>query len=108
MARKPKPDPTAATRLEPSDLVPRRIVGSVGRKPPKYPELNFQVVGPAIGISPTYVGRILNGISRPSMQVAEKLSAYMGWTLDQVNGLYKPKVTKSKSKKLYKPNPLVV
>jgi hypothetical protein len=79
------PEPHAP---EPSTLVPRRAPGTSGRRPPNYPDLNFQALGRALRISPTYVGRILNGVSRPSMPVAERLGALMGWTIDQVNQLY--------------------
>lgn len=75
--------------LNSSALISRRAPGSVGRRPPNYPDLNFQTIGEALNISPTYVGRILNGVSQPSMRVAERLAALMGWSIDQVNGLYK-------------------
>ena len=73
---------------EPSALVPRRSVSAKGRRPPRYPYLNLQVVGGTLGIDPTYLGRILNGKCQPSMSLATKLAAYMGWSIDQVNSLY--------------------
>jgi transcriptional regulator with XRE-family HTH domain len=75
----------------PSALVPRRTPGTSGRRPPNYPDLNFQAIGAALGISPTHVGRILNGVSRPSMRVAERLAVLMGWSIDQINKLYNRK-----------------
>lgn len=74
-----------------SATVPRRAAGTRGCKPPNYPDLNFQQIGAALRISPTYVGRILNGVSQPSMRVAERMAAYMGWSIDQLNALYKRK-----------------
>ena len=74
----------------PSAIVPRRGV-KAGRRPNAYPELDYQVVSAALGVHPTWLGRVLNGRFRPSMQMASKLAAYMGWTLDQVNAFYKPK-----------------
>ena len=74
----------------PSAIVPRRGV-KAGRRPNAYPELDYQVVSAALGVHPTWLGRVLNGRFRPSMEMASKLAAYMGWTLDQVNAFYKPK-----------------
>lgn len=94
--------PPTGLSLKPSALVPRRAQGTSGRRPPNYPDLNFQAIGAALKLSPTYVGRILNGVSRPSMPVAERLAALMGWTIDEVNRLYgnnpKHQVLKKKSK----------
>jgi hypothetical protein len=75
---------------EPSAIVPRRGI-KAGRRPNAYPDLDYQVVSAALGVHPTWLGRVLNGRFRPSMQMASKLAAYMGWTLDQVNSFYKPK-----------------
>jgi plasmid maintenance system antidote protein VapI len=74
-----------------SPLVPRRSADTQGRRPLNFPNLNYQVVGAAIGVSSTFIGRILNGRSRCSMSVAHKLAAYLGWSLDQIAALYKPK-----------------
>jgi len=74
----------------PSAIVPRRGV-KAGRRPNAYPDLDYQVVSAALGVHPTWLGRVLNGRFRPSMEMASKLAAYMGWSLDQVNGFYKPK-----------------
>ena len=74
----------------PSAIVPRRGV-KAGRRPNAYPDLDYQVVSAALGVHPTWLGRVLNGRFRPSMEMASKLAAYMGWTLDQVNAFYKPK-----------------
>lgn len=74
-----------------SPKVPRRTTGVSGARPPNFPDLNWQVVGRAIGASPTWIGRIMNGTHRPSMDLAVKLSAYLGITLDQINSLYRPK-----------------
>jgi transcriptional regulator with XRE-family HTH domain len=99
-------DPAArAAALKPSVLVPRRAPGTSGRHPPNYPDLNFQALGAALGLSPTYVGRILNGVSRPSMPVAERLAALMGWSIDQINQLYNEKRKshgKSRNRSTYK------
>ena len=81
----------------PSAIVPRRGV-KAGRRPNAYPDLDYQVVSAALGVHPTWLGRVLNGRFRPSMEMASKLAAYMGWTLDQVNAFYKPKVKLSKGK----------
>ena len=75
------------SQLEPSPNVPRRGV-KAGRRPNAYPDLNYRVVSAALGVQPSYLGRVLNGRSRPSMEMASKLAALMGWTLDQVNGFY--------------------
>jgi site-specific recombinase XerD len=77
----------SASQLEPSPNVPRRGV-KAGRRPNAYPDLNYRVVSAALGVQPSYLGRVLNGRSRPSMEMASKLAALMGWTLDQVNGFY--------------------
>jgi len=74
--------------LEPSPLVPRRSPGINGRRPPRYPDLNFQVIGSQLGISATHVGRILNGVCRPSMALAERLCALFGWSIDDLNRIY--------------------
>jgi len=82
----------------PSKIVPRRAISARGAKPRLFQDLNYQVLGQALGISPTYVGRIMNGHNKPSMAVAERLAALMGWTLDQVALLYQArKKTKTKS-----------
>ncbi len=89
-----KPETTgnrlAAQAPVPSAIVPRRGV-KAGRRPNAYPDLDYQVVSAALGVHPTWLGRVLNGRFRPSMEMASKLAAYMGWTLDQVNAFYKPK-----------------
>ena len=86
----PKPQPQPPVAPVPSAIVPRRGV-KAGRRPNAYPDLDYQVVSAALGVHPTWLGRVLNGRFRPSMQMASKLAAYMGWTLDQVNAFYKPK-----------------
>jgi Helix-turn-helix len=68
--------------------VPRRIDGTQGRRPPNYPDLNFRTIGRVIGVSGTFVGRIMNGRARASLKTAQKLAGYLGWTLDRVAGLY--------------------
>lgn len=99
MSVPPKPQPQPPVAPVPSAIVPRRGV-KAGRRPNAYPELDYQVVSAALDVHPTWLGRVLNGRFRPSMQMASKLAAYMGWTLDQVNAFYKPKqkVTKQKGK----------
>jgi transcriptional regulator with XRE-family HTH domain len=84
------PESLQPFRLKPSKLVPRRSPSVRGRKPARYADLNYQAIGAALGLSPTYVGRILNGHNKPSMAVAERLAALMGWTLDQVAALKSP------------------
>jgi DNA-binding XRE family transcriptional regulator len=81
----------ASTTPEPSALVPRLHLRGGGRKPPNYPTLNFQKLAPMIGVSPTWLGRILNGRFRPSLQVAARIAQVMGWTIEQVSALYKEK-----------------
>lgn len=76
------------TGLTPSLMVPRRAPGTRGRHPQNFPNLNYQSLGQSLGICPTYVGRILNGICRPSMKIAERLGSLMGWTIDEVNSIY--------------------
>lgn len=88
--------------LKPSALVPRRLIGAPsnrGRRSPNYPNLNFQAIGRALGVAGTYVGRILNGRSRPSLRIAEKLAGYMGCSIDQINALYKRRVQKQNQKR---------
>ena len=80
-----------ARQLQPSNPVPQRAPGTRGRRCASYPDVDLRRIGKSIGISSTYAGRILNGHSRPSMGVAQKVAKLMGWTLDQVNGLYQPK-----------------
>jgi hypothetical protein len=84
----------------PSPLVPRRAPARGGRRPPYYPDLNFGEIGRTLGLSGTYVGRVLNGFARPSLDVAVRLAALMGWTVEQVNALYgsKPKLPYGQSK----------
>lgn len=72
-----------------SKLVPRRASSARGRKPRSYPDLNYQTLGRSIGISATWLGRIMNGLTRPSMPVAQKLAGVLGWSIDQVAKLYK-------------------
>ena len=97
---KPQSQPPVAP--VPSAIVPRRGV-KAGRRPNAYPDLDYQVVSAALGVHPTWLGRVLNGRFRPSMEMASKLAAYMGWSMDQVNAFYKPKVKLSKLSK-GKPN----
>jgi len=95
----PQPEPPADPPQPPTAaLPPRRAPGISGRRPTKYPELSFQVLSRTLGLNSTYVGRVLNGVSRPSMQVAERLAALMGWSLDQVNALYKGNKPKPSAK----------
>jgi transcriptional regulator with XRE-family HTH domain len=71
-----------------SELVPRRRPGTQGRRAPNYPDLNFRRIAEAIGISATFLGRIMNGRVRASIDTAQRLAAYLGWPLDQVAALY--------------------
>ena len=96
MADKQPVTKTVAASPVPSAIVPRRGV-KAGRRPNAYPDLDYQVVSAALGVHPTWLGRVLNGRFRPSMEMASKLAAYMGWTLDQVNAFYRPK-PKAKTK----------
>lgn len=103
----PEPEPTADLSpplltpdsgpalepLQPSASVPQRAPGTRGRRCASYPDMDLRRIGKFLGISSTYVGRILNGHSRPSMGVAQKFAKLMGWTLDQVNGLYNRNTT---------------
>jgi len=97
VANKPKSEVSGATDKgansmpDVSPLVPRRGSGVQGRHPPNYPDLNFHVIAPAFGVSSTFLGRVLNGRMRPSMEVAQKLAAYLGWPLERVATLYKDK-----------------
>ena len=72
---------------QPSGEIPRRAPGTPGMRCLAYPDLDLQLLGRVLGLSSTYVGRILNGRSRPSMHVAQEIAELMGWTIDQVNGL---------------------
>jgi hypothetical protein len=80
------------TTLKVSSLVPRRSSSTPGRRPTNYPDLNYQLIADSLKLDPTYIGRIMSGYQRPSLKVAERLAAYMGWTIDQVAGLYKDKM----------------
>jgi hypothetical protein len=73
------------------DLTAARAPGTSGRRPDKYPDLSFQVIGRSLALSPTYVGRVLNGVQRPSMQTAERLATLLGWSIDTINKLYTDK-----------------
>lgn len=103
MAQKPATQTKTVTAAQPpaspipSAIVPRRGI-KAGRRPNAYPELDYQVVSAALEVHPTWLGRVLNGRFRPSMQMASKLAAYMGWTLDQVNAFYRPKLKTTKPK----------
>jgi len=77
-----------------SKLVPRRSPGTSGRRPPKYPDLNFRDIAAAIDLNSTHVGRIMNGVCRPSIQSAQKLAAYLDWPMEHIASLYKPKKKK--------------
>ena len=79
--------------LEPSPNVPRRGV-KAGRRPNAFPDLDYHVISAKLGVHPTWLGRVLNGRVRPSMEMASKLAALMGWSLDQVNGFYNWNKTK--------------
>jgi transcriptional regulator with XRE-family HTH domain len=79
---------TATVQVSVSDLVPRRRPGTQGRRAPNYPDLNFRRIAEAIGISATFLGRIMNGRVRASIDTAQRLAAYLGWPLDQVAALY--------------------
>jgi DNA-binding XRE family transcriptional regulator len=81
----------AAALPRPNSEVPRRAPGTPGMRCLAYPDLDLQLLGRVLGLSSTYVGRILNGRSRPSMRVAQEIAELMGWTIDQVNRLYNPK-----------------
>jgi integrase len=73
--------------LESSPNVPRRGV-KAGRRPNAFPDLDYHVISAKLGVHPTWLGRVLNGRFRPSMEMASKLAALMGWSIDQVNGFY--------------------
>ena len=74
--------------LKISRLVPRRD-GGQGRFPVKFPDLSWQSIADAMDTSPEWICRIMNGRARPSMRLAIRLSAYLGITLEQLNGLYR-------------------
>jgi len=77
---------------EVSALAPRRHAGTRGQKSPSFPELNLTMIARTLGIAPSWLGRILNGQVRPSMELAERIAAVLGWSgVDQVNRLYKHK-----------------
>jgi DNA-binding XRE family transcriptional regulator len=69
-------------------IVPRRIDGTQGRRPPNYPDLNFRTIARAVGVASTFIGRIMNGRARASLKTATKLAAFLGWPLERVAGLY--------------------
>lgn len=85
---KAQPQTAQVTQVSVSDLVPRRRPGTQGRRAPNYPDLNFRRIAEAIGISATFLGRIMNGRVRASIDTAQRLAAYLGWPLDQVAALY--------------------
>jgi hypothetical protein len=78
----------ATNQPVPGPLFPLRRPGTAGQRSKSFPQISLQILGRQVGIDPTYAGRIMNGRVRPSMAVAERLAAIMGWTLDQVNALY--------------------
>jgi DNA-binding XRE family transcriptional regulator len=71
-------------------LLPKRRKNVSGRRPDKFPDLNFKVIAKAIGCNPSSVSRIMNGAFRPSMEMAQKLAAVMEWPLEKVAALYQP------------------
>jgi transcriptional regulator with XRE-family HTH domain len=79
---------SAAETKAVSKLVPRRAPGTQGRRAPNYPDLNFRRIAEAIGVSSTFLGRVMNGRARASIATAQKLAAYLDWPLDRVAGLY--------------------
>jgi|HubBroStandDraft_1064217.scaffolds.fasta_scaffold92966_2 transcriptional regulator with XRE-family HTH domain len=85
---KAQPQTVQVTQVSVSDLVPRRRPGTQGRRAPNYPDLNFRRIAEAMGISATFLGRIMNGRVRASIDTAQRLAAYLGWPLDQVAALY--------------------
>jgi len=85
--------------LEPiSKITPRRDLSQVGRKPKNYPDLDFQQLASILHITPTFLGRIMNGVSRPSLDVAGRLAVLLGWSIDAVSALYKPPAAKNSTK----------
>jgi len=51
--------------------------------------MDFQALGQALGITPTWVGRILNGVNKPSPELAERMARVLGWSANQVKALYR-------------------
>jgi hypothetical protein len=76
--------------MQPSKITPRRAPSTRGRRPSSFPDLDLRSLAAQIGTKAIWLGRILNGHVRPSMGLASKLASLMGWTIDQVNQLYKP------------------
>src|ERR1019366_7756175 len=82
--------------LDISKLVPRRADGTQGRRPPGWPDLNFRRMASDLGLSSTFVGRVMNGRVRTSVATAEKLSVYLGWPMERVAALYEGDKAQSK------------
>jgi transcriptional regulator with XRE-family HTH domain len=62
-----------------------------------YRDINLESAARTLGISASYLGRILYGQKRPSLEIAGRIGGLFGWSLDQVNSLFKPSLKSSQS-----------
>jgi hypothetical protein len=53
-----------------------------------YPDLNLSAIAAICHVTPTHLSRILNGLMRPSVVLAERIAAVLGWPIQQVLELY--------------------
>lgn len=56
-----------------------------GRRNPARPDLHLGEAAQRIGIHPGYLSRLLNGYTKPSLAVAEKLAPELGVPLEQLS-----------------------
>ena len=78
---------------------PRKPASGRGRPNKRFPGLHIQQASEAIGVSNTYLSRILNGHETPGRITAQAIADQFGWSLNDVYRIPKARKAKYEKKK---------
>jgi DNA-binding XRE family transcriptional regulator len=59
-----------------------------GRRSARWPDLNMSKAARAIGTWQSSLTRIMNGQTRPSLTMADRIAKYFGWTIEMVSQIW--------------------
>ena len=78
---------------EPEELYGENAVLQIGpgRRSRNFPKLNIGATAEKLGVTKSHLAKVLEGISRPSVELAVKVAEMLGKDLNFVVRLYKQK-----------------
>ena len=63
--------------------------GDLGRRSEIFPDLNITLTAEKLGVTKSHLSKVLEGVNRPSVELAVKVALMLGKDLNFVVGLYR-------------------